>query len=108
MLRQIAEQCSKLEGYQERCVTDKCVDIAFDNIAVKKLEKVLASFFGPAVKPAGTKPTEDDLRATKDHGSIHNEQTLFKKEAEGSVIIAMLWPWQDGVHTTLKMFLLEK
>jgi hypothetical protein len=108
MLKQIAEECNKLEVYQQRCITDKCVDIAFDNAAVKKLMGILTSHFGPATKPAGTNPTEDDLRITESYGSIHSEQTLFKKELDDFIIIAMLWPWQDDAHTTLKIFLVTK
>jgi hypothetical protein len=30
-------------------------------------------------------------------------QVLYRKAFGDGTILAMLWPWQDGTHTTLKV-----
>ena len=70
--------------------------------------QVFKNILGPAVKPAGVKPTENDLQLTRDYGGIWINQILFKKEIGNVTFIAMFWPWQDDIHTTLRMAFLEK
>jgi len=73
---------------------------------VAEWSQVASEFFGPAIKPTGAKPDQESLQLTQSFGGIRDNQTLFKKELDGKTAIAMFWPWQDGVHTTLKMFVL--
>lgn len=107
-LREIIEKCSGLSVYEERCITDEYGELVFYNQEITEWNKISADIFGPAVKPAGMKPTEDDLHLTKDYGGIWVDQTLFKGEFGDVIVIAMFWPWSDGIHTTLKMALLNK
>ena len=107
MLKEIAEKCSGLEIVEQRSITDEYVEIVFFNKEVGSWRKVLTDNLGPEIKPAGTEPTKEDLDLSEDYGGIHGNQTLFKKDLDGRTVIAMLWPWQDGVHTTLKMAVLK-
>ena len=56
----------------------------------------------------GVDKTEIDLRVTEKYGGIGVNQTLFKKNGEADIVIAMFWPWQDGVHATLKIAAMPK
>ena len=107
MLKEIMEKCSGLNIDEQRSITDDYVELVFLNKEIGAWRKVLTDSLGPEIKPAGVEPTESDLDLTKDFGGIHDNQTLFKKALDELVVIAMLWPWQDGVHTTLKIALLK-
>ncbi len=39
----------------------------------------------------------------KPYGGIRPDQTLYKKVFDKYVLIAMIWPWGDQQHMTLKM-----
>lgn len=106
MLKGIIEKCSTLNIYEKRSMTDKYCELVFYSKDTDKWNKIFNNIFHQAVKPAEAKSTKDDLRLTKDYGGICDNQTLFKKEFEGTTIIAMFWPWQDGVYTTLKVAVL--
>ncbi len=106
-LREIIEKCSMLGVYDERYITDEYSELVFYNKEIHEWNQILADILGPAIKPAGAKPTKDDLHLTKDYGGIWVDQTLFKKVFDDVTVIAMFWPWQDDIHTTLKMTLLN-
>lgn len=64
-----------------------------------KLEKI----FG-AVKYPSDKAIPDDIAAmTQKFGGVREGQTLYFSQKDGLSKIAMLWPWQDDQHITLKI-----
>ncbi|RKY30403.1 MAG: hypothetical protein DRP74_07075 [Candidatus Omnitrophota bacterium] len=36
-------------------------------------------------------------------GGISYGQTLYFSSQDGVFVFAMLWPWRDGIHTTVKI-----
>lgn len=82
---------------------DNYFEAVVTNDELVKLTASLQRIFG---SPAW--PSKDDLLPQvqdiiKDIGGIRAGQTLyFSKEGE-ETIIAMLWPWQDSYHITLKI-----
>lgn len=107
-LREIIERCRMLEVDEERCHSDEYHELVFYTQEIDAWQKIMAEVLGPAVKPPGKKPSRDHLRLTEDYGGIWADQTLFKKDFNEVTVIAMFWPWQDGIHATLKMVLLER
>ena len=120
-LKKIIEKCSILSVHDKRIISDEYNELVFYNKEIDKWNKIFADVLGPAIKPkvlievlgpaakpAGVEPTEDDLQLTKDYGGIYNNQTLFRKEFDDVTVIVMLWPWEDDIHTTLKMVLFKK
>ncbi|HOW43315.1 MAG TPA: hypothetical protein P5110_02345 [Candidatus Omnitrophota bacterium] len=65
---------------------------------LKKLEEL----FGPALWPSDQKIPPAIDKVIKEFGGIMGKQTLFGGEVNGRVVFVMLWPWNDGVHITLK------
>lgn len=108
MLEEIVRECAKFDIYEKRAITDKYYELVFHNKDKDELEKTLTGILGAAVKGPKAKPAKQDSLITKNYGGIHNDQTLFKKEFEGGTVIAMLWPWQDGAHITLKAAIIKK
>ena len=63
----------------------------------------LIEFLGGPLKDAGIKPSAEHTDIANPYGGIHADQVLFASEKKGKSIVAMLWPWQDGKHITLKL-----
>lgn len=81
-------------------------DDYFEAVIIKeelpRLTGVLNQFFGEAVWQSKGKLTPLMEEAIKDFGGVMPGQTLYFCN-EGSVkFFAMLWPWQDNEHITLK------
>lgn len=107
-LKEIIDKCSMLNVHEVRHITDKYVELVFYNRTLDEWNKIFSDIFGLPKKPAGAKPSKDDLDLTEDYGGIRVNQTLFRKEFNGFTVMAMYWPWQDNVYTTLKMARLGK
>ncbi len=103
MLKDIINKCNALKIYEKREETDAYFEIVFYTKDLNIWEETLSSFFGAPVKPTGLKPTRDDAGITKNYGGLQANQTLYKNESKTGTVIAMLWPWQDKTHITLKI-----
>lgn len=64
-----------------------------------KLEK----FFGQPAIPSKKRLPDKIEKTIKNFGGINSGQTLYFWGEGNSAIFAMLWPWQDKKHTTLKI-----
>ena len=42
-------------------------------------------------------------QVTKNYGGIQKQQTLYYKDRDGVADCAMIWPWNDGSRSTVKM-----
>ena len=107
-LKEIIKKCSMLSTYGELQITDEYGELVFYNKEIDGWSKIFVDILGPPIKPAGIEPTKYDLHLTKDYGGIFGNQILFKKEFADVTVIAMFWPWQDNIHTTLKIVLFKK
>lgn len=107
-LQEIVKKFDMLNIFEKRRITDEYVELVFYNKDIDKWSKIFTDILEPALKPQGVKPTKDVQHLAKDYGGIYTNQTLFKKEFDNGTIIAMFWPWQDGLHATLKIILLNK
>ncbi len=107
-LKEIIGKCDMLPVYKERRITDEYIEIVFYSKDIVRWNDIFVDVLGSPIKPKGVNPTEGDLNLAKDCGGISGEQTLFKREYDGAIVMAMFWPWQDGVCTTLKMTFLDK
>ncbi len=82
-------------------------DNFFEGVVVKKeLEKLnarLKSFLGEPVYPSQSRLTHEVQETIDGFGGIKPGQTLYYKNSGNNRILAMLWPWQDGERTTVKI-----
>ena len=108
MFKDIIERFLKMDMYEKRSATDTYCELVFYNKDMGKWNIIFTGVFGQPVKPEGADPNKVDLALTKSYGGIFNNQILFKKDFDNFTTILMLWPWQDGAHTTLKMAAMEK
>ena len=97
---------SKLSGLspsEKRGESEEFFEAVFFNTGLDKVNAVLEEFLGDPFKPAGVHASAEANAAAKDYGGIHSNQTLYKTEFSGGQVIAMLWPWGNNTHTTLKI-----
>jgi hypothetical protein len=107
-LQDINGKIKDLTVFEKRKMTDEYTEIVFFNNDIDKWNSALSDILGPALKPAGVKPSKEIQTLANSYGGIYENQTLFKKDFEDSVVMAMYWPWQNNKHTTLKIVLLKK
>ncbi|MFH1772530.1 MAG: hypothetical protein ABH872_06905 [Candidatus Omnitrophota bacterium] len=107
-IKEIADKFLNLNIYDKRCIEKDYLELVFLSSEKEKWDQIFLNIFGAPLKPQGTKPTKEDLRLTDDYGGILTNQTLFKKEDIDRIVIAMLWPWQDGKYITLKISTVKK
>lgn len=67
------------------------------------IQEVLAAYFGPVFKPAGTSPSGEANRYAKPYGGIRKDQIMYLRKSEGHVDCALLWPWGSGASFTVKI-----
>ncbi len=82
-------------------------DNYFEAVLVKeeiaKLNERLKSFFGEPAWPSKNRITYHIQELINGFGGIMPGQTLYFRNQGDESIFAMLWPWQDGLRTTVKI-----
>ncbi len=106
-LKEIIDRFGNLSVYQKRSADDNYCELVFETKDTDKWEGILTDILGSAIKPPKTNLTGEDRFFADKHGGVQSDQTFFRKEIDGSCFIAMLWPWQDREHTTLKIAIHE-
>lgn len=102
-LEKINENYKHLNVFEKRQVSENYIDIVFFNEQLSEWNQVFSSIFGNAIKFTGIEPDKKALDLTEEFGGIQKEQTLYYKKFDDSSVIAMFWPWQNGLYTTLKI-----
>ena len=106
-MKKITEKAGALSIYEKRSESDDYCEIVVYNREIAEWIKVIEEELGPASKPAGSKVSAEDAELTAGLGGIEEGQMMFKKVSGEGTIVAMLWPWQDGEHTTLKIAVIK-
>lgn len=100
----LSDRMQDLAVLETRSQTDAYVELVFLNEHQAAWDALLQEVFGSAVKEAPQRPSRAHRALTRAHGGINKGQTLYRTDADGTQVLAMLWPWQNGTHTTLKIF----
>ena len=103
MLEKIETKLSELVISKQRKKTGNYSEIVFFNKDIKKWNQTLSGILGPPLKSQWKKPDDNLASMTRNLGGIRAGQTLYYKEFDNCHIIAMIWPWKDKTHTTLKL-----
>ena len=100
---EIIQKGNELGIDQTRAVENKYAEIVILSRLLEDWSRLLESFFGPPVKPSGMTPATLHHTITMAYGGIEKNQVLYAKNFDNKTMIAMIWPWQDQKHITLKM-----
>lgn len=101
-LQLIVKSIAALPTVEIRDSSNDYLELVFFAANLPQWEQALTQHLGAPAKPPGTAPSADDKSITKNYGGVQKNQTLFRGPAT-MPYIAMLWPWQDGEHITLKV-----
>jgi len=70
---------------------------------VPALNEKLEGFFGKQLCPPERKLDPDPEKVSSDHGGVMGGQTLYFLKEKDYFYFAMLWPWSDEYHITVKI-----
>jgi hypothetical protein len=103
MIKEFYNKHAKGLNVQERIIDDDYVEVVIIVSEYPKWKEHLKFFLGGPLKDKGIVPSKEQTSMADPYGGIKAEQVLFASDIEGISIIAMLWPWQDEEHITLKL-----
>ncbi|MGB4520434.1 MAG: hypothetical protein WBI28_00660 [Candidatus Omnitrophota bacterium] len=86
-----------------RADSEDFFEVVILNDSVGALCVKLEKFFGQPAIPSKNKLSDKIEKTIKLFGGINPGQTLYYWNEGDNAIFAMLWPWQDKTHTTLKI-----
>lgn len=99
----IREVLKSLDLESVRIDCDNYIEAVVVKDEMRKLNMRLKKFFGAPAWPSKNRLTYHVQETINGFGGLMPGQVLyFKGDADGN-IFAMLWPWQDGAHTTIKV-----
>lgn len=99
----IKNKIKELHAETLRCDQDRMLEVVFSKDYIGEAAECLDAIFGSAVFPSKSGLPRQISRDIDDFGGIMPGQTLYYSKNADGIIFAMLWPWRDGVHTTLKV-----
>ena len=100
---EIKEEVKTLDFEALRTDCDNYFEGVLINGEVSKLCERLQKLLGIPAWPSKNRLSYQIEDAVKAFGGIMPGQTLYFKSGEGGTVFAMLWPWQDGLRTTVKI-----
>lgn len=103
----IVKMCRGLESSEERNINDYYGEFVILNKQMGDWNTMLSSIFGDPIKAQGDDPSREMVDITEQYGGIRRDQVLYRTDTTDGTAIAMLWPWQDSVHITIKLALLK-
>lgn len=104
ILRELIEQIEKTSLLEIRARSEERLECVVETKRLALLGELLEHYFGPPIKRAGEKPSDQDKTLTGELGGILKNQTLYCVSDGGSSSLAMIWPWSDGERATVKIF----
>lgn len=103
---QFADVRNELKGISFKTLR-KDAEGEFEAVVIKeeagRLAEKLEKFFGVPVWPSQEKLLPLIAHAIEEYGGIMPGQTLYFWHSASESIFAMLWPWSDGRHITVKL-----
>jgi len=93
----------KIELDVTRIDEDNYFEIVVKKRCFKDMTHLLESIFGPPAWPSRNKVSKKIEKAIESFGGLRHGQTLYSLDTDDFSIFVMLWPWQDGERTTIKI-----
>ena len=103
LFNEVKEEVKKVSFDTLRLDCDNLLEAVVVKEELNKLTASLRKFFGEPAWPSKNRMTLEMRKTLDSYGGIMAGQTLFYWTKGPETMLAMLWPWQDGTHTTLKL-----
>jgi hypothetical protein len=102
----LMEKCKGLDVYERRVDKPEYQELVVFHADLSRWQEFFKTRYGTPAKPMGVEPNDEQLRLTDTLGGIRRQQILFTGREDGRRVVAMIWPWEDKEHVTLKIALL--
>lgn len=99
----IREEVKKLAFESLRTDSSDYFEAVIIKEELAKLHERLAGLLGAPAWPSKNGLSAEIKRKVDGFGGIMPGQTLYFRNEGKSAVFAMLWPWQDGLRTTVKI-----
>lgn len=99
----IKEEVKKIAFESLRTDCDNYFEGVLLKEEISKLNERLRGFFGDPAWPSKSRLDFHAKEAINGFGGIMPGQTLYFKSEGENTVFAMLWPWKDGMRTTVKI-----
>jgi len=99
----IKEEIKKISFEELRNDCDNYFEGVLVKAELEVLNQRLKVFFGEPAWPSAGRLAFKAKEATDRFGGIMPGQTLYFRSEGQDEIFAMLWSWQDGMRTTIKL-----
>lgn len=99
----LREEVKKLEIEEIRADSSKMIEFVIRTDYLTQLNGVLEGYFGPPLKPPDKRPSRQAATYASLYGGIRRGQTLYCKDRDTVLNLALLWPWGDGTCVTVKI-----
>ncbi|MFH1355156.1 MAG: hypothetical protein ABIH19_03300 [Candidatus Omnitrophota bacterium] len=73
------------------------------NSGLPRLIIALEKFFGLPAYPSEKELSPEAEAIVDNFGGVRSNQTLYFVNEDGKITFAMLWPWSDEEHITIKI-----
>jgi hypothetical protein len=85
-----------------RTENDSYFEVVFVKVKLGDFTAMLNAAFGKIAWPSDSPLSDEIKKAIGQYGSVMSGQTLYAIQEGSHVMFAMLWPWGDREHITLK------
>jgi len=103
IFQDLLAQVQALKFEELRAHTEDYFEAVISKTGLDRLHKVLASYFGPPLKPEGCPPSGEATRRAKPYGGIRRDQTMYFRQGGDHAECVLLWPWGGGARITVKI-----
>ena len=100
---ELVEESKKFKCLETRVDSPDILEIVVSQETLISLNRLLESYFGLPLKPAGQTPSREASAYSAPYGGIQKNQTLYYRDADAASHCALLWPWSDGKMITVKI-----
>lgn len=100
---ELLQQIKKVHLEEKRTDLPEWLEVVVDKGHLEEMRPILENYFGPPLKPAGQAPSREARKIVEGLGGVRPNQTLYHAEKNGAAYLAMFWPWEDGILTTVKI-----
>ncbi|MBU1906473.1 MAG: hypothetical protein KJ923_05695 [Candidatus Omnitrophica bacterium] len=102
-ISELRKEIKSIKFDEVRKDTESYFEAVTLSLELPKLITILEKFFGLPVYPSKNELNSEAQAIADNFGGVRPNQILYFSNQEGEVIFAMLWPWSDEEHTTIKI-----
>ncbi len=101
--KDLVKKVGHIKCNEHRAVLDDYCEIVIPAAELVKMNEVLAEYFGPPLKMQGDEPSEEAHKHAEAYGGIRSDQTMYLRNMESGLELALIWPWSCGTTFTVKI-----